>query len=100
MRLAATMLVRNELGRWLLPAVTHALTYCDELIILDEASTDGTYEWLLEQDRVQVHRRAGPGWSEEGGHEGRARQALLNLALHHSGATHIIALDADEVIPH
>lgn len=98
MRLIASMPVRNELGRYLQRTVEHALTYCDEVRVLDDGSTDGSAEWLEAQDRVVVCRADGPGWSQQGGHEGAVRQALFEHVM--AGApTHVLAIDADEIVP-
>lgn len=98
MKLVASMPVRNELGRYLQRTVEHALSYCDEIRVLDDGSDDGGAEWLEAQDRVVVHRFDGPGWSQDGGHEGTVRQALFEHALA-GDPTHVLALDADEVVP-
>ena len=98
MHLIAAMPVRNEMGRYLQRSVEHALTYCDEVRVLDNGSDDGSAEWLEAQDRVSVEHREGLGWMEEGGHEGAVRQALLEHALA-GEPTHVLALDADEIVP-
>lgn len=41
-RLTLGMLVRNEAGRYLEKVLTHAASFADEVIILDDASTDDT----------------------------------------------------------
>ncbi len=98
MHLIAAMPVRNEMGRYLQRSVEHALTYCDEVRALDNGSDDGSAEWLEAQDRVSVQRRDGLGWMEDGGHEGSVRQALLEHTLT-GEPTHVLALDADELVP-
>jgi glycosyltransferase involved in cell wall biosynthesis len=98
MRLIASMPVHNELGRYLQQAVEHALTYCDEIRILDNGSHDGGADWLNQQDRVVVQRLDGPGWAQEDGHEGAVRQALLEHTLD-GEPTHVLAIDADEIVP-
>ena len=98
MRLIASMPVHNELGRYLRQTVEHALTYCDEVRVLDNGSDDGGAEWLEEQDRVVVSRLAGPGWAQEGGHEGAVRQALLEHVLA-GEPSHVLSIDADELVP-
>lgn len=98
MKLIASMPVHNENGRYLQRAVEHALTYCDEVRVLDDGSDDGGVDWLEAQDRVVVERLEGPSWSQEGGHEGRVRQALLEHVLAGS-PTHVLSIDADEIVP-
>lgn len=95
MKLVASMIVRNELGRYLRPVVEHVLSWCDELRVLDDGSTDGTYEYLSELERVAVKRLSGTTWRE---HEGMARQELLDWTLD-GQPTHVLALDADEIVP-
>jgi hypothetical protein len=43
-RLTLAMLVRNESARFLEKVLTHAASYADEVVILDDASTDNTVE--------------------------------------------------------
>ncbi len=98
MKLVASMPIHNEFGRYLQRAVEHALTYCDEVRVLDNGSDDGGADWLEAQERVVVQRLEGPGWSQDGGHEGKVRQALLEHTLA-GEPTHVLALDADELVP-
>lgn len=95
MRLVASMPVRDELDRYLREAIAHLLTWCDEVRVLDDGSTDGSFEWLCEQDRVEVKRNVGPAWSEN---EGHFRQALFEWTLE-AAPTHVMAIDADEFVP-
>jgi len=97
MKLIASMPVRNEMDRYLKRSVEHALTYCDEVRVLDNGSEDGGVEWLEAQERVAVKRLEGPGWSQNGGHEGAVRQALLEHVLE-GEPTHVLSLDADELV--
>lgn len=94
MKLVGSMLVRDELGRYLRDTVSHALSYCDELRVLDDGSTDGSFGWLEAQERVVV-RRSSSRFFE---HEGRVRQELLEWTLD-AYPTHVVAIDADELIP-
>lgn len=92
--LVATLVVRNELGRYLEPCVTHLLEFCDEVRVLDDGSTDGTLEYLRSLDRVSVKEGPAGGFFD---HEGRTRQALLQWALE-AKPTHVLATDADEYV--
>ena len=92
-RLVGSLIVRNELDRYLEPCVEHLLAFCDELRILDDGSTDGTLDYLRSVDRVVAVSQE-PGFFE---HEGRARQALLEHTLA-GEPTHILAIDADEFV--
>lgn len=94
MNLVASLIARNERARYLEPCIRHLQSFCDEIRVLDDASDDGTYEWLAEQDRVVTMRNLSPAfWI----HEGRVRQRLLDWTLQ-SGASHILALDCDEFV--
>lgn len=92
MRLVASLIVKNEMGRLLPLTVAHLQTYVDEIRVLDDNSTDGTFEFLQERG-VSVIRNDGPGFYE---HEGRARNRLLDYTLQ-ARPTHILAIDADEL---
>lgn len=93
MNLVASLVVRDELARYLEPCVASLLGFCDAIIVLDDGSTDGTYEWLLEQPKVYM-TRGEPGFFEN---EGRTRQKLLEITLAH-GPSHVLAIDADEFV--
>jgi len=90
------MPVRNE--DWILGMSARAvLMWADELVILNHASTDDTYNICIQlatefPGRVQVGAECNPVWSEMA-----HRQSLLEAARH-SGATHIALVDADEVL--
>ena len=94
MRLVASMIVKNELGRYLPLAVEHLLTYVDEVRVLDDGSTDGTFEWLDAKDGVHVLRNPGPAFFE---HEGLARQNLFEWTLR-GLPDYVLAIDADEFV--
>lgn len=96
MRLAASLIVRNELGRYLPIVIDHLLEFCDVVRVLDDRSDDGTAEWLAEHsdERVQVRFSEGPAFFD---HEGRARQELLRWTLA-AMPTHVLAIDADEFV--
>lgn len=96
MILVAALVVRNELGRYLQPCIDHLLEFCDKIVVLDDASDDGTTEWLLgETDkRVQTISQREPRFDV---HEGRTRQALLQYTLS-VGPTHVLSIDADELV--
>lgn len=95
MKLVAAMNVHNELDRYLEPVIEHLLSYCDEVRVQDDGSTDGSYEWLEARDRVEVQRNDGPAWSEN---ESDLHQSLFEWTLE-AQPTHILAIDADEMIP-
>ena len=94
MTLVASMIVKNEIDRYLPLAVEHLLTYVDEIRVLDDGSTDGTYDYLSGKEGVEVLRNPGPSFFE---HEGRARQNLLEWVFE-SEADYCLGIDADEFI--
>ncbi len=97
MHLTASLIVRNELGRLLSIVIADLRTYCDSIIVLDDASDDGTREWLEDE----VDDQLSLGWNRESkfyAHEGRARGQLLQCVLNYSDATHVLAVDADELV--
>lgn len=94
MKLVGSMIVRNELGRYLRESVGSLLEFCDEIAVLDDGSDDGSLEWLQGQSRVRVSTRPHAFYE----HEGRARQDLLDLTLVACHPTHVLAIDADEFV--
>ena len=101
MKLVASLIVRNELGRYLEPCIRSLLEFVDEIRILDDCSTDGWDETLMDawgDDGRRVHAQ----FSDDVGstffrHEGQARQRLLEWTLA-GEPTHILAIDADEFV--
>lgn len=88
MKLIGLMACRNE--SWCIGLSARvALLWCDELVICNHASTDGSPPDL--GDMVTVLWRDGD-WNEM-----EHRQAMLEMARHR-GATHIAIVDADEVL--
>jgi hypothetical protein len=96
MRLIGMLPCRNE--DWVLGlSARAALMWCDALVILNHASTDGTWEIVRElnhefPDRVFLGVNADPNWQEM-----EHRQGLLDAARHY-GATHLAIIDADEIL--
>lgn len=94
--ITAILPVRNE--DWVLGLSLRALLmWVDEAIVLNHASTDNTGEILETVNResggrVHVMHEANPVWREMD-----HRQRLL-MAARKRGATHIVILDADEVL--
>jgi hypothetical protein len=97
-RLIASLVVRNELGRYLEPCVDHLLEFCDEIAILDDGSDDGFPAALASyrrSERVHVHLDTlTPRFFT---HEGTRRQTLLDFTLSRD-PTHVLAIDADELV--
>lgn len=92
MKLIASLVVRNELSRYLRPCIESLLEFCDEIRVVDDFSDDGTYEFLLGAG-VCVTTANETFYA----HEGRARNALLDWTLE-GEPTHILHIDADEFI--
>lgn len=96
MKLVAISPVRNE--SWVIPySARAALTWVDEIVFLDHASTDATPQILSEiaaehPGRVTILRQDDPTWDEM-----NHRQTLLEAARER-GASHIAILDADEIL--
>ncbi len=97
MKIVAIMPARNEY--WILGLSARALLkWVDELVILDHCSTDGSRD--LESDISQEQGKKTvwrlledePVW-----HEMAHRQRMLEFARAR-GATHIVTIDADEVL--
>lgn len=104
MKLCASLIVRDELGRYLEPCVSHLLEFVDEVRILDDASTDGWQEalagaWGKDGRRVVVRNHRPQGRNQEAAfyRHAAARQALLEFTLQ-GDASHVLAIDADEFI--
>jgi hypothetical protein len=94
MNLVALMIARNELGRYLGASVASLLTFCDQVMVWDDGSDDGTREYLEGIDRVQVRDGGQTSFYK---HEGQARQRLLDWGAQ-ARPTHIVVIDADEIV--
>lgn len=93
MKLAASMIVRNELDRYLPFVIEHLQGFCDEICVLDDFSDDGTTTWLLRQE-IRVFARNESTFYV---HEGRTRQMLLDFTLQ-SNPDYVLSIDADEFV--
>ena len=95
------MPARNE--DWILGLSARvALMWCDSLVILDHASTDGTGHIIadLTQEhgiRVTVIAVADPTWNEMAHRQWMLQYARVNVG-EKTGATHIALIDADEIL--
>lgn len=96
MKLVGMMPVRNE--DWVLGlSLRAALLFLDEVVVLDHGSSDRTPELLAavaaeHPGRIHCLAESDPVWRETG-----IRNRLL-AAARQRGATHLCALDADEVL--
>jgi hypothetical protein len=93
-KFVASLLVKDEMKRFLPLSVTHMLGYVDEVRVLDDGSTDGSYEWLRGQWRVKIKRNSGPGFFHD---ESLVRNALLDWTFE-GEPTHVLSIDADEFV--
>lgn len=93
--LTLAMLVRNEADRYLEKVLTHAASYVDEVVILDDASTDNTIE-VCRQCLINIPHRIVVN-TEAGFHnEIMLRKQLWDLAAA-TKPDWILILDADEI---
>ncbi|WP_018183642.1 glycosyltransferase family 2 protein [Kaistia granuli] len=85
-RLSAIIITKNEVKD--LPACLASLAFCDEIVVVDSGSTDGTLE-IAERVASRVIVRA--DWAGFG----RQKQRALDAAT----GDWVLSIDADEVIP-
>lgn len=92
--LVASLIVRNELERYLLECLDLLLGFCDEIRVWDDGSTDGTFDVLHGMDRISVATDVETRFYA---HEGAARQRALDWTLE-ARPTHVLAVDGDELV--
>jgi glycosyltransferase involved in cell wall biosynthesis len=94
MRLVASMVVRNEMDRYLPRCIDELREFCDEIRVLDDGSTDGTSDYLRGTTGVYVLDNGGPPYAED--------KLAASRALHEwtlvAEPTFILAVDADEFV--
>ncbi len=84
MQISATLITLNE--RENLPRALASLAFCDEVVVVDSGSTDGTVE-LAEQLGARVSHRDWTGYA-----------AQKNFAAEQASHDWILSLDADEEV--
>ncbi|HBR28642.1 MAG TPA: glycosyl transferase [Firmicutes bacterium] len=93
--LLAMMAVRNEAERYLKPVLDRLSTYVDGIVILDDASTDGTPDLCRAHPKViRFERLTTPLFVQN---EAALRRKLWDLTVE-AAPTWVLALDADEVL--
>lgn len=89
------ILARNELGRYL-PEVLDWHGRFGPIVVLDDNSTDGTYEYCRDHPAVAVCERVGGG---DGGMWGRETPARMHLwELGRDYADWVLVCDADQLL--
>ena len=98
MNLVASLIVKNELGRYLQANIGHLREFCDTIVVVDDGSTDRTGEWLDDHadDQIKVHH-IDPEDGFFAGHEGRRRNQLLKHTLNEL-PDFVLCIDGDEFI--
>lgn len=94
MKLVAVTNTFNERHRYLERTAPALLSYVDEWVVQDDASTDGTPDYLESLGAHVVEAVDGKRWRQD---EGALHNRLLQEALMLE-PTHVLAIDADEVV--
>lgn len=101
MKLVASVIARNEADRYLHPCLEHLLEFVDEIVLLDDGSTDATEDLLgdLGDPRIIVHRNGDEDRNDEPDFflHANGRNRLLHLTLERH-PTYVLAVDADEFV--
>lgn len=63
-----------------------------EYLVVDDGSTDGTWEWLNRVDDSRVKIFSHPG------RENRGQAASINLGLRHARGRYVVILDSDDLL--
>lgn len=98
-KLVASLSTHNELHRYLPGVLDNLLSFCDQVAVFDDGSTDGTAEYLrhrvaFEDGKLVVHMNEDPIWPHS---QSQLRQAQLDMAMS-LRPTHILSIDADEFV--
>lgn len=96
-KLVAAMLARNEAAedRYLVRVIRDAQRWADEIVVLDDNSTDGTQEIARNLGcKVYTRDNQTPAW----GAEAPARAQLWDLAAQAAGDGWVLVFDADMLL--
>lgn len=96
MKLIGCMLARNEEHEIGLSARV-ALEWCDELVVMVHASTDRTFEVIMNLG-VEFEGRVLVGIEPNGKWDEMAHRQRMLVAARERGATHVAIVDADEIL--
>jgi len=94
-RVTGNLLVYNEM-KYIRQVVDNLLSFCDELVIIDGGSTDGTTEYILslQDPRIKLYV-----WPQDTPYSKGWREAdRRTLAMRLSEGDYIFRLDADELM--
>lgn len=91
-RLVCSLVVRNEVPHYLRQVLEHMSLFCEAIVVLDDASDDGTPELCASFPKVILHRNPAPTFWED---ESRLRFQLWNLTLE-SEPEWVLSTAADE----
>lgn len=99
LNLVASLIVKNEMQRYLPECIGHLREFCDQIVVLDDGSTDQTGSWLDDNADapMMVVEHLDPDDGFFAGHEGRKRQQLLDLTLNQF-PDWVLNIDADEFV--
>lgn len=92
-KITGMMLVHNEEGRYLEEVLHHMFKYCNDIVVLDDASTDKTPEIVQSYNNTHYFRHEVHGFYNEW----VLRKQLWDYTVM-TNPEWIIAMDADEVL--
>jgi glycosyltransferase involved in cell wall biosynthesis len=93
-KLVTALLVRNEKDKYLDRVLRRCQEFSDEVVVLDDGSTDGSPD-LAESLGCTVYHRTNTGmW----GNESPARAELWDLGAKHAGDGWLLICDADQIL--
>lgn len=84
--MSALIITYNEMGY--IERCLESVSFADEIIVVDSYSTDGTYEYLLEQPNVKVIQHPFSNFT-----------AQKSFTLNQATNDWVLFIDADEVVP-